>query len=262
MSNFGAYAKYYDLIYREKDYRAEAEYVTSSLRSITGEAKSLLELGCGTGRHAIELAKLGWSVSGIDISPNMIAIAQRRRELSPEGIRQRLEFEQGDVRSYCGSTKFDAVAACFHVINYQVSDEDLRRTFATAARHLATGGTFLFDFWYGPAVMVDPPTLRIRRVRDAELEVVRITEPITHLEQHRVDVHFDIFMADLKNGSISRIQELHPMRYLFEPELHDLANGAGFEITKCEPWRAPGKVLTDQTWYGCIVCRRRGENSR
>lgn len=64
MSVFDAYARYYDLLYREKDYAGEAAFVDQQLRKNGCAGSAMLELGCGTGRHAIELARLGWSLTG------------------------------------------------------------------------------------------------------------------------------------------------------------------------------------------------------
>ena len=72
MNNFYEYAKYYDLLYREKDYLKETSYVENLLKKFRNNIGSILELGCGTGKHAMILAKSGYTVNGIDLSNNMI----------------------------------------------------------------------------------------------------------------------------------------------------------------------------------------------
>jgi methylase of polypeptide subunit release factors len=66
MSVFGAYARYYDLLYRDKDYAAEAQYVHRLIQSHALGARSILELGCGTGAHAVLLAGEGYRIHGVD----------------------------------------------------------------------------------------------------------------------------------------------------------------------------------------------------
>src|ERR1043166_5798427 len=73
---FQEYSAYYDLLYRDKDYAAEAEYVARSIRSILPDARSILEFGSGTGRHGPLLASMGFDVHGIERSPEMVAIAK------------------------------------------------------------------------------------------------------------------------------------------------------------------------------------------
>ena len=79
---------------------------------------------------------------------------------------ERVSFDIGDVRTVRFDQKFDAVAALFHVMSYQVTDSDLTETIRTASSHLAVGGVFLFDCWYGPAVADVPPGSARQAVRE------------------------------------------------------------------------------------------------
>src|SRR5215475_3395300 len=92
---FDTYADYYDLLYRDKDYAGEALYVQSLLARHGKPRGAVLDLGCGTGRHALELARLGFAVHGIDASPRMIAHARGR---GPPELSAELRCETGDVR--------------------------------------------------------------------------------------------------------------------------------------------------------------------
>jgi predicted TPR repeat methyltransferase len=89
MSVFREYAEYYDLLYSDKDYTGEANFVRERLGTLK-QGATLLELGSGTGRHAQAFSELGLRVTGVDLSPEMVEQARRRncegagRELSPE----------------------------------------------------------------------------------------------------------------------------------------------------------------------------------
>ena len=76
MRNFKEFASYYDLIYRDKDYKAEVEFVLKTLGSPLAERTRILDLGCGTGKHALELASLGFDVLGIDISKDIYILKE------------------------------------------------------------------------------------------------------------------------------------------------------------------------------------------
>ena len=97
MSVFNEYARYYDLLYRDKDYAAEAAYVASNIRRHSPRATRILELGCGTGVHAEQLARLGFIVHGIDLSETMLARAQARKTALPAELAERLSFQHGRI---------------------------------------------------------------------------------------------------------------------------------------------------------------------
>lgn len=76
MSAFGAYSRYYNLFYQDKDYPGEAEYVNGLIRKHHPGATTILDLGCGTGRHDLLLAKMGYEVTGVDRSEEMLSVVK------------------------------------------------------------------------------------------------------------------------------------------------------------------------------------------
>ena len=96
---FDAYARYYDLLYTDKDYCGEAAFVDRLLRQHGSAGGDLLELGCGTGRHAVELARRGWQVVGVDRSEEMVLLANNRNFNTEETIQKAINFQVGDVRT-------------------------------------------------------------------------------------------------------------------------------------------------------------------
>ena len=170
---FADYARYYDLLYRDKDYAAEAEYVAGLIRKFHPSAGSILELGSGTGIHASLLAEKGFTVHGIERSPEMLARSQALAENRAAGD-DRLTFTTGDIRDVWLNKRFEAVIALFHVISYQTTNNDVTAAFETARHHLNSSGIFIFDVWYGPAVLTERPVVRIKRMADDQTEIDRI----------------------------------------------------------------------------------------
>jgi predicted TPR repeat methyltransferase len=179
---FDAYAAYYDLLYGGKDYAAEAEYVAAHIRRHVLQATRVLELGCGTGGHAEYLARMGYTIHGVDLSESMLAKANLRKASFPSEVQERLLFIQGDVRTVRTGETYDAVISLFHVISYQTTNADLIAAMTTAATHLKPGGVFIFDCWYGPGVFTDPPETRVRRLEGDGFTVTRIAEPEHHIQ--------------------------------------------------------------------------------
>src|SRR5438105_2725348 len=160
---FADYSRYYDLLYADKDYQAEAHYVAGKLREHRPTLGKILEFGSGTGRHGRLLARAGFDVVGIERSSAMLE--QSAQVAAAEGPIAAGSFTgvQGDVRSRIVPGKFDAAIALFHVVSYQTGNDDVSALFHNAARHLTGAGLFLFDVWYGPAVLTLTPQTRIKR---------------------------------------------------------------------------------------------------
>ena len=255
MDVFGNYAHYYDLIYRDKDYEKEANFVHGLIQKYSPNARTILELGCGTGRHAELLASKGYKVLGIDMSREMLESANRRlNNLEKKEQRSKLSFDQGDIRTYRIDHRFDVVISLFHVMSYQTTNKDLQDVLKTAKVHLKSGGIFIFDCWYGPAVLTDRPVVRVKRLEDDAMQVTRIAEPETHPNENGVDVHYQIFIKNKETGAIEEFKETHRMRYLFKPEIDLLFEQAGFEFVDSFEWMT-GRKPGFNTWSVCFVGR-------
>lgn len=254
MKVFDHYARYYNLLYRDKDYTSEALFILALIREYCVGARDILDLGCGTGAHAQHLAESGVCIHGVDRSTMMLEDAAIRHRGLPSEVASRLTFSLGDARKVRLGKTFDAVVSLFHVMSYQILDEDILDVFATAKAHLKAGGVFIFDCWYGPGVLTDRPVTRVRRVGDDAISVTRIAEPTTRASENVVDVNYTIFVRDKTSGVTEELQELHQMRYFFSPEMQIFAVNSGFKIIAAREWMKqtePGM----NTWNACFVAR-------
>lgn len=226
MDTFQDYAYYYNSFYKDKDYVAEAITVDKLLHSYNSQIKNIINFGCGTGKHDLELAKLGYQCRGIDLSPMMIEIAKQNADLSGYGI----EFDVADVREYETEKKYDAVISLFHVMSYQNKNEDILRAFKSARKVLNDDGYFLFDAWYGPGVLSDKPCVRVKEIEDEENRLIRIARPVMHDKENVVDVNYEVLIINKRSSKVQTINEVHKMRYFFRPELELLLKETGFEL--------------------------------
>lgn len=250
VNQFNLYARYYDLLYKDKDYDAEAKYVSGLIEKYKPDTKSILNLGCGTGKHDIALAKVGYHITGIDLSKQMIEIARENGKESGKEI----HFRQGDIRHLDLGEKFDTAISLFHVMSYQTTNEDLLHAFQTAYNHLRKGGLFIFDCWYGPGVLTDLPVVRIKRMQDEELKVIRLAEPVMHPNENVVDVNYTILIDSEDHGS-STITECHKMRYLFVPEIKNMLEQSGMKLKDFYHWMKLEKPDAG-SWNACFVAVR------
>jgi SAM-dependent methyltransferase len=248
MSNlvFNAYSHYYDLLYRDKDYIAEVDYITSLFECFGISGKRILEFGSGTGKHGRLFAKRGYKVIGIERSAEMVAQAESALGFS---------CQQGDICTVQLGQTFDAVLSLFHVVSYQITNGAVEAVFARAAEHLEVGGLFVFDVWYTPAVYAQKPEVRVKRMADHFIEVTRIAEPKLYPNQNRVDVNYTIFARDVSSSTFETINETHSMRHFSIQELDLLAIMSGFEIVGTEEFLT-GKCPSEETWGVCFVLKK------
>ena len=254
MSVFDAYAEYYNLLYRDKDYLAEVAYLQGLIDEFMPNTISCLNLGCGTGNHDFIFAQTGMEMLGVDLSEAMITAAKERltREQVPN-----LAFRQGDIRSLELNRKFDVVMALFHVMSYQASDQDLKEAFDSVNVHLKPGGIFIFDSWYGPAVLEERPEERVKHMENNEITVKRKATPVMKEGDNTVEVHYDLSIVDKSNNEEHQFSEQHNMRYLFTSEVEELLAAYDMQLIHSEEFLSE-KELSSSTWSSLFVARKIG----
>lgn len=248
------YAAGYDALYKEKNYQAECDVIEAVLgASSTGRPIRLLDVGCGTGGHAIELARRGHQVCGVDLSAAMLTVAQRKAEEQLPRDR-RPAFVQGDARDFAIEVGgvFDAAVMMFAVVGYLTDNASVISALTNVRRHLKTGALFMCDFWWGPAVLMQRPGERVRLVRTAEGQLLRATRTVLDTQANTADVHFDVF--DLSDNKPARhSEETHRMRYYFAPELELLFNAAGMKLQRIGRFPQTELAPTPECWDAVAI---------
>lgn len=141
---YGGLAGYYDQIYHVKDYSKEArELLRLARRYMKRRPTSLLDVGCGTGLHLAEFRRTLSRVAGVDLSPQMLAVARRRLG---RGVR----LVRGDMRRFSLDAQFDVVTCLFSAIGYMQTRRDRDLATANFYRHLTPGGVALVEGWVLP----------------------------------------------------------------------------------------------------------------
>ena len=237
------YASLYDILYRDKDYEAECDFLETIFRKLDIPVKTILDLGCGTGGHAIPLARRGYKVTGVDWSKEMLSIGRQNAiEVAAD-----VEFVYGDIRDVDLGQTFDAVISMFAVMSYQATNADLAAACSTARRHLTSAGIFTFDSWHGPGVLIDPPTQRVKIVQDDTQRIVRFTQPKLDVMDHIVETHFKTWVSK-GDRILSEVDETHLMRFLFPREIAYYLQVAGFDSVEFCPFLELDGQLQSDCW--------------
>jgi SAM-dependent methyltransferase len=247
---FDHYAKYYNLLYEDKNYEGEVNYIHSLiLRFTSHSATNVLDIGCGTGTHASFLSQLGYRVTGVDLSQEMIDQALAKQIPNTD-------FQVGNAVDFKLPGKFEVITSLFHVLSYQTTNENAQKMIANVANHLSGSGIFVFDFWYAPAVLTERPSVKIKRLEDGDIKITRIAEPVLKVNENTVEVNFELLIENKYNQQLTVIKEVHPMRYFSLPEIELLLTNTGMKLLYAQEWLTE-KMPSDHTWGVCCVAGKK-----
>lgn len=251
---FGSlYAESYDALYGDKDYLAECALLTRLFQQYgEGSVRTILDLGCGTGNHALPFAEQGYEVVGVDRSADMIAMARKKAVQARSGTSAL--FHHGDLRSTNLGRRFDAVLMMFAVLGYHRENADVLAALATAHRHLRRGGLLVFDVWYGPAVLHERPSQRLKVIPIAEGKILRAASASVDSLRHLCTV--DYLLWRLGNGrAVTETQETHTMRYFFPREIELFLHSSQLQLLRLGVFPEFDRDPDDTTWNVLAVAR-------
>ncbi len=225
------FALYYDLLYSHRDIRAEVDFLEEVFESYSlVKVKKVLDVGCGTGFHSIELAKRGYKVMGVDLSPEMVEIARSKAKDFPN-----VSFLQADATKLGFFEEFDAAIAMYGVISYFISDTELLSFLGSVRRALKPGAVFVFDTWnligvHGKRVYYETPFASFRKA-GSMLAVKEEQWRVDFVEQV-ADAEIDWSIIDLAKGSVEVFSHKLKLRLFTLRELIHVLRETGFELCK------------------------------
>jgi len=248
---YDKYAKYYDILYSDKNYEEECNFIESVFNKFSIEKpKEILDIGCGTGGHMIILLNRGYKVTGIDASKNMAELAEKK--IMTLGLHGNILAEK--MSDFKLDRSFDAAICMFAVMNYVTDTDEFLKSLLNIRKHLRNGAIFLFDFWYGPSVLHIMPSTRIKIVEKPNIKVIRTATPEIDTFNDIVISHYYL-MAMNGDRVVDELKETHVLRYYFPQELIHFLKTSGFEpLTFCEFPNIERKP-SEETWNVAVVSR-------
>lgn len=247
------YSAAYDAFYQEKNYEAECDRLEKVINQFGKDPlHTILDLGCGTGSHAIPLARRGYEVLGIDRSQSMLSIARQKSGLLAAG--EQIKFQQGDLRTVQLNRRFDVVIMMFAVLGYQTKNEALLMALKTVRDHLRPGGLFIFDVWFGPAVLSERPGQRTKIISTESGKILRIADSDLHTLQQCVTVNYTVWHIENKQIT-SETKESHTMRFFFPQELDFFLTSAGMDPVHQSDFYDLDRLPDETTWNILKIAR-------
>jgi len=241
--------------YGEKPYREESQFVDKCLRRFAEyPITRLLELACGTGGHALHLHQLGYELTAIDSSPDMLAVARAKAAQKQVGIR----FRTQDMRSLSTPEKpYDAVVCLFDSIGYVQTDSGLVDVFEGVRASLAENGLFVFEFWNAAAMIRGFDPVRVRRFNLNGRTIIRISETTLFEENSLARVAYSIY--DLRQDhTYEEILETQTNRYFTVIEMNNWATRFHFTPLVYYAGFEEDTKITDDTWHILAVWKKLG----
>ena len=249
---FSEYAHFYDLFYADKNYAAETEFILELSSTFGLMPKTLLDMGCGTGKHLDEFVKRHVKCDGFDKSTEMLV--QARKRLSEKNV----TLTEANLTDFKNGKSYDLVVAMFSAFGYLVDNNQLLSGLRTAYKHLLPGGLFIFDGWFGPAVLTQKPEQREHEYQYGQYTIVRKATPALDLINQIVTIHYEIIIRR-ENRILKRINEDHHVRFMFIQEMAIAMEYCGLELIHYCPFMVPDGKLTADTWNITFIARRKKE---
>jgi SAM-dependent methyltransferase len=235
----GLHARHYDLIYEDKPYAEEARFIDAFLP----RRGTLLDVACGTGRHAIEFARLGHTVTAVDYSDKLLERA--RANASQAGVEIRLVNQ--DMRRLELGERFDAVTCLFDSIGYPLSDAAIVEALSRMRAHLAQGGLVAAEFLHAQMLERTSPVKVGRWNAHDGVTLLRISETDLDLAARVMNVSYELL--ELGPGSdYRRFVERQSNRFFFPEEMRSLMADADLDVDRFVPAYDDGDI-TDETWH-------------
>ncbi len=219
MESFGykKLANYYDKIYAKKDYGSEALFVKKLLER--SGAKTVLDVGCGTGNHLARLEKYGFECTGIDLNRDMLDVARTKLKAG---------LMQADMKNFRLKKKYDAIICMYATFNHNLSPEDAGKTLACFKRHLNSEGVVFIDL-HNPS----GSGRKVDKADGIEREIEWNFDRETRIEKSKV--RFRIGNETIEDSHTFRIYSIEEMKELLGQTgfaKFSVYEGYGFNKTK------------------------------
>ncbi len=217
-------AEYYDL-----EYQDFTEDLTLYLGFAERCGSPILELGCGSGRILAYLAGKGFYVTGIDKSPDMLALARKRIER--EGTEGRVQLLQGDIADFAAGQKFQLAFAAVNTFLQLTDQEKQLATLRCVLDHLEKSGVLILDVFNPERALWEQGPMLERQFEDPLTGDIILKLISGQVDRTRQLQHLTLMYDHIdEQGRVSRTVSHLALRYIYRYEMELLLEISGFRV--------------------------------
>jgi SAM-dependent methyltransferase len=230
--DYGFVADFYDRVVPYRD-RKDIEFYRHEAERSGGP---VLELGCGTGRVLIPIARSGIQITGVDLSTHMLDVCRRRLDQEPEEVQGRVKVIRADMREIELGTQFKLVTSPFRAFQHLLTVAAQVRTLQNAIRHLAPGGKLIMDVFNPSLYALSAENLGEEFGEEPEFSlpdgrrIVRTHRIIERDHINQISSIELIYYVTHPDGRSERLVHAFKMRHIFRFELEHLLARCGFDL--------------------------------
>lgn len=244
---FERYANYYDLFYKKKDYKGEIKKIHKLINF--KKKDKVLEIGCGTGKHALEIIKYVDEIDAIDKSKKMLNHARKIKKKIKD--KKKITFYNKEAIEL-GSKKYDKIILIFHVFSYFIDNDYIYKTFKKFHKILNSGGLVIFDYW-------NSDYIKKFKLKDSSREIffkknkIRRFGKIQMIKKNIFKIKYSFKIKRYKK-TINFFNETHTMRCFKKKDIIELSKNL-FAIKKMI--RLDNlKKLSSNDFSACVILKK------
>lgn len=240
---------YYDVFYAAKDYARETDTIVNCCTShFEHLPEVVVEIGCGTGNHTVQLASRFKKVVAVDIDEQMVLRAQAKTAHLAN-----VEVVHGSIDAL--GQPVTLITAMFNVVTYLQDLDSLEAFFRSISRLLRPGGLFVFDAWNGLAALRDLPRQKQSQHTVGDSIVALAVSPELDLMNQNVHLTFEVVVS--RNGEIIQRGTHRFLQKLWMPmEIAWMLKKQGLHLDMLSAADNPQKVATPDCWKVLYLCRK------
>ncbi|HDY87814.1 MAG TPA: class I SAM-dependent methyltransferase [bacterium] len=220
MINYQPYAKLaeiYDRVMNHVNYDEWAQYISSIFNRFGIKVKNILEIACGTGSLALLLQRHGYNITGMDLSPDMLKVAESK--FKQNGLP--LHFFAADMTSIPMKKEFDAVLCMYDSINYLKDPAEFKKAVEEISKVTKYGSLFIFDV----CTLKNSQIFFSHNSISEDLSGIKYERKCCFNETKRIQENFFIIE---QNGE--RFIETHFQKIYMLEEIIDMISYSSFDI--------------------------------